>query len=119
VCPARFTKVVAATLSSCLTWPKVNDRRNVPNVDGARIPPNNRPIPPCRSRPRSSIESDPATMPATTAATLTAAFGLGTVNAALVVSCRPQRRANANTGTKPADDTRFGSSNATDDADSV
>jgi hypothetical protein len=36
----------AATASSWRTWPNVNDRRKVPNVDGARIPVNNRPIPP-------------------------------------------------------------------------
>jgi hypothetical protein len=59
----------------------------------------------------------PATMPATTAATLTAAFGLGTLNPARAIWYRPQRRANATTGTRPADATRFGSSNATDVAD--
>jgi hypothetical protein len=91
----------------------------VPSVDGARIPVNSRLIPPCRSRSRSSIESAPATIPATTAATLIAAFGFGTVNAAPAVSCRPQRRANASTGTSPADDTKFGSSNATDIAERV
>lgn len=97
----------------------MNVRRNVPSVDGARIPENNRPIPPCRNRSRSSIESAPAIIPATTAATFTAAFGLGTFNAARVVSCSPQRPANANTGTNPADATRFGSSNATDTAETV
>jgi hypothetical protein len=82
-------------------------------------PPNSRLIPPCRSRSKSSIESAPATIPATTAAALTAAFGFGTVNTALPVSCSPHRPANASTGTNPADDTRFGSSNATDMAETV
>jgi len=84
----------------------VNARKKVPNVDGARIPVNSRPITPCRSRSRSSIESGPATMPATTAATCTAAFGLGTVNTVRAVSCRPQRRASPSTGTNPTDDTK-------------
>jgi hypothetical protein len=59
------------------------------------------------------------TIPATTAATLIAAFGLGTVSEPATASCSPQRRANANTGTSPADDTRFGSSNATYTAETV
>ena len=50
----------------------------------------------------------PRHIPATTAAALTAAFGFGTVNTALAVSYSPQRWANANTGTSPAKDTRFG-----------
>jgi len=37
-----------------------------------------------------------------------------TVNAAPAISCSPHRRASASTGTSPADDTRFGSSNTTD-----
>ena len=98
--------------------PEVNDRRKVPNVDGARIPENSRPIPPWRSRSRSSIQSAPTTIPATTADTFTAGFGQGTVNAA-AASCNPQRWANASTGTSPADDTRFGSSNSTDVADNI
>ena len=80
---------------------------------------NNRPIPPCRSRSRSSMLSAPATIPATTAATLTAAFGDGTVNDSAAGSESPQRRIEPSTGTRPADDTRFGSSNATDVAETV
>jgi hypothetical protein len=47
-----------------------------------------------------------------------AAFGFGTVNAA-AASCNPHRRANASTGTNPADPTRFGSSNAADPAETL
>ena len=65
-----------------------------------RIPVNSRPNPPCRSRSRSSIESAPATIPATTAATINAAFGFGTVNDVFADSLdrHPQRDANASTG---------------------
>ena len=62
---------VAPTASSCWTCPWVNERRNVPSVEGARTPANNRPIPPWRSRSRSSIESAPASIPPTTPATTT------------------------------------------------
>jgi hypothetical protein len=119
VCPARFTNTCAAIFSSWRTWPNVNERRNVPNVDGARIPVNNRPIPPWRSRSRSSMLSAPATIPATTAATFTPEFGDGTLSPSAARSCNPQRPARASTGTSPADDTRFGSSNATDVADNM
>jgi len=63
-----------ATASSWRTWPKVNVRRNVPNVEGARTPVNNRPIPPWRSRSMSSMESAPATIPATSAGTFRCAL---------------------------------------------
>jgi hypothetical protein len=49
--------------------PNRSDRKNVPNVDGARTPVNNRPIPPCRNTAISEIESPPVTMPATSADT--------------------------------------------------
>jgi len=50
---------------------------------------------------------------------LIAAFGFGTVNTAESDSYKPQRRANPSTGTSPADDTKFGSSNATNVAATV
>ena len=78
-------------LSSWRTWPKVNVRRNVPNVDGAWTPVNNRSIPPCRSKSMSSMQSAPATN-----------------------SARPHRCARATTGASPQHDTRFGSSNTAD-----
>ena len=55
--PARHSPASSPppTLSSCWTWPWVNERRNVPSVEGARTPANNRPIPPWRSRSRSSM----------------------------------------------------------------
>ena len=61
----------------------------------------------------SLIESAPATMPATSEATFAPAAAPaepGTVNSASAVSTRPARCANASTGTRPAVDTRPGSS---------
>lgn len=69
-----------ATASSWRTCPKVNARRNVPNVEGARMPANSRRIPPWRSRSKSVIESAPATIPSTTATSLVTVFAAGTVN---------------------------------------
>jgi hypothetical protein len=48
-------------------FPKSNERRNDPSVEGARIPANRSPIAPCRSSSRSSMLSAPAAMPATIA----------------------------------------------------
>jgi hypothetical protein len=117
--PRQVHQHAGGDLVELLDVAEVNERKNVPNVHGARIPVNSRAIPPCRSRPRSSIESAPATIPASTAATFTAAFGLGTLSDSAANSYNPQRRANATTGTRPADDTRFGSSNATDITETV
>ena len=70
-----------------------------------RMSVNNRGMPPWRSRSRSSIESAPQTMPATTAAVFAAAL---TPPFAAIFTCSPSRagsphrRANAMTGTGPA-----------------
>jgi hypothetical protein len=82
----------------------------------ARMPMNSRGMPPWRSRSTSSIESAPHTIPATIARIFAAAF---TPPFAAIFTCSrssaggPQRSANAMTGTRPAHDTRFGSSNRT------
>src|SRR5680860_1416480 len=47
---------------------------DVAALDGARTPVNNRPIPPCRRRSMSSMQSAPATIPATSAGTFRCAF---------------------------------------------
>jgi len=107
----------AATASSWRTWPKVNERRNVPSVDGALAPSNNRPIAPCRSRSMSWIESAPATIPATSAGTFRYAFtppAARKVRVSAARLCRPQRSASASTGASPAHDTKFGSSKLAD-----
>jgi hypothetical protein len=70
----------------------------------------------------SSIESAPAAMPATKAATFAPAFAPlsdGTLNWASASFCRPADSANRSTGTRPAADTRFGSSNTADIAAEV
>src|SRR5919202_2832651 len=51
----------SATPSSWRTWPKVNARRSVPNVLGARKSADSRLMLPWRSRSLSSIQSAPAT----------------------------------------------------------
>ena len=94
--------------------PQVNERRNDPSVDGARIPPNNAGIAPCRSRSRSSMLSAPPVIPATIAGTLTWAFtphGRAIRTYSPASAAWPARSARAMTGTRPARDTRFGSSN--------
>ena len=54
-----------ATASSWRTCPKVNPRRNVPRVEGARTSAKTLSMPPWRSRSRSSMLSAPASIPAT------------------------------------------------------
>ncbi len=85
----------------------------MPSVDGARTPQNRRPMPPCRNRSMSAIESAPATMPATSAATFAPAAQPappGTVSCARASSASPARCASATVATSPAADTRLGSS---------
>jgi hypothetical protein len=75
-----------------------------PNVDGAYARPNNRPMPPCRSRCMSSMLSAPATIPATSEATFNpgcAPRSVGTVNHSSVNARSPTRSASATTGTRP------------------
>ena len=82
----------------------------------------NRPIPPCRSNAMSSIESAPATIPATSEATFNPAFAplsVGTVRCCRASSWSPADWARARTGTSPAADTRFGSSNTAEVARGV
>ncbi len=62
----------------------------------------------------SSIESAPATIPATSAVTFPPAFAPlsdGTVNSRSASSSSPASAASRITGTSPEADTRFGSSN--------
>src|SRR5215213_4250965 len=102
-----------ATASSWRTWPKVNARRNDPNVEGAYGRSNNRAIAPCRSRARSSIESAPAIIPATSALTFPPALDPlsgGTLSRSPASASSPASAASRITGTSPAADTRFGSS---------
>ena len=102
------------TFSACRAFPQLNERKNDPSVDGARIPPNSAGIAPCRSRSMSSMLSAPPTIPATRHGTFRCAFtphrlAMATCSPASAAS--PARCASAITGTRPARDTRFGSSN--------
>ena len=102
------------TASSWRTLPQSNPRRNDPSVEGARTPPNSSPIPPWRSTSRSSMESAPASMPATIPGIFRCAFA---PTATVILRCSATRPARSQswarriTGTSPAHDTRFGSSN--------
>jgi len=104
------------TFPSWSTFPQVKERKNEPSVDGARTPPNSAGIAPCRSRSMSSTLSAPAIMPATRQGTFRCGF---TPHRSAMATCspasaaRPPRWASAITGTRPARDTRFGSSNDT------
>jgi hypothetical protein len=70
----------------------------------------------------SSMESAPATIPITSEATFNAALAplsVGTLSWASASSRSPAERANASTGTSPAADTKFGSSNTAEVAPGV
>ena len=114
---ARLVRNLEATASSWRTCPKLNARRNEPSVDGAYARAKTRPIPPCRSNAMSSMLSAPATIPATSEATFNPALAPlspGTLRCSPANVASPAASASANTGTSPAADTRFGSSNAAD-----
>jgi hypothetical protein len=67
----------------------------------------------------SSIESAPATIPATSAGTFSGAFtppAAFRVSLSTTRSASPQDWARATTGARPAADTRLGSSNVADNA---
>jgi hypothetical protein len=89
------------------------------------MPPNSSGNAPCRITPRSSIESAPATMPATTEVIFASAFAPALPTQARsrtrcwATACNPARSANRSTGTRPAHDTRFGSSKVADTAAAV
>jgi hypothetical protein len=114
---ARLIRNREATASSWRTWPKVNERRNDPSVEGAYALVKTLPMPPWRSRAMSSMLSAPAAMPATSEDTFSPALAplsVGTVIRSSASSRRPALRASAISGTRPAADTRLGSSNVAD-----
>src|SRR4051794_28461882 len=77
-------------------------------------------MPPCRSRSMSSIESAPATIPATSTGTLSCALTpplAGSVSFSPTRSPSRQSCASATTGGSPPTHTRVGSSNVADNAD--
>jgi hypothetical protein len=99
-------------------WQWLNSRSRIPNVDGAYTAPNSFFMPPARITSRSSTLSAPAAMPAITAVSFGAGFAapertrsLRNTTRCSSRSGRPVCSANAITGTSPAQDTRFSSSN--------
>jgi hypothetical protein len=118
---ASTSRWARATAASWLACPKVNSRKKIPSVDGAYTSSNTRGVPPARSTPASSMLSAPHIIAAMmevslptglTAPDLTRVDGSST--------CSPINRespvcsANSSTGTNPAADTRFCSSNTAD-----
>ena len=112
-----------STDSSWRACPKVHSRNSVPIVDGAYTPSNRVLIPPLRTTSRSSMQSAPAHIPAISVAS----FGAGLAEPDLIrgaamqtLSARscasPVPAANSITGTSPAHDTRWSSSNTADAA---
>src|SRR5215207_1063112 len=118
---ASATRWARATAASWLACPKVNSRKKIPNVEGAYTSSNTRGVPPARNTSTSSMQSAPQAIPAMievsfptglTAPDFTRVDGRSTcspINSESLVCS-----ANSNTGTKPAADTRFGSSNTAD-----
>jgi hypothetical protein len=98
--------------------PWENPRRNEPSVEGARNPPNTRGSAPCRNRSISSIESAPASMPATRhtifKCAFTPTFAANRTGVSLTSLPSPHCSASRSTGISPAHDTKFASSKAAD-----
>jgi hypothetical protein len=118
---ASAIRCARATAASWLTWPKLNSRKKIPNVDGAYTSPYTRGVPPARSRFASSMLSAPHSMPAMIVVSFPAALTapettrvLGRSTCSLINRERPVCSASSMTGTKPAADTRFASSNTAD-----
>src|SRR5271166_3573692 len=118
---ASAIRCARATAASWLAWPKLNSRSKIPTVEGAYTSSNTRGVPPARSTFASSMLSAPHIMPAMivvsfpaglTAPDLTRVLGRSTCSP--INRERPACSASSSTGTKPAADTRFRSSNTAD-----
>src|SRR6476659_6779616 len=118
---ASAARCSRATAASWLACPKVNSRKKIPSVEGAYTSSNTRRVPPARNTSTSSMLSAPQIMPpmivvsfptGLTAPDFTRADGRSTC---LPINHeRPVCSASSMIGTKPAADTRFGSSNIAD-----
>jgi hypothetical protein len=104
----------------------VNSRKKIPNVEGAYTSLNTRGVPPARSTLASSMLSAPqaiapmievSLLAGLTAPDLTRVEGRSTCSP--ISRERPVCSASFSTGTNPADDTRFCSSNTADPAVNV
>src|SRR6185503_14355715 len=118
---ASAARCSRATAASWLACPKVNSRKKIPSVEGAYTSSNTRRVPPARNTSTSSMLSAPQLMPpmivvsfptGLTAPDFTRVDGRSTC---LPINHeRPVCSASSMIGTKPAADTRFGSSNIAD-----
>ena len=118
---ASATRCSRATAESWLACPKVNSRSKIPSVEGAYTSSKTRGVPPARNTFTSSMLSAPHIMPAMIVVSFPAALTapeatrvLGSSTCSPINRERPVCSASSITGTKPAADTRFGSSNTAD-----
>ena len=118
---ASAARCSRATAASWLACPKVNSRKKIPNVEGAYTSSKTRGVPPARNTFTSSMLSAPHSMPAMIEVSFPAALTapeatrvLGRSTYSPINRERPVCSANSSTGTKPAADTKFGSSNTAD-----
>src|SRR4029077_16226283 len=118
---ASAARCSRATAASWLACPKVNSRKKIPSVEGAYTSSNTRGVPPARSTPASSMLSAPQAIAAIidvnfptgfTAPDFTRVDGRSTRSS--INRERPACSASSNTGTRPAADTKFCSSNTAD-----
>ena len=123
---ASATRCARPTAASWLACPKLNSRRKIPNVEGAYTSLNTRGVPPARSTLTSSMLSAPHVIPAMIEVSLPAGFTApdftrvdGRSTYSPISRERPVCSASSSTGTNPADDTRFRSSNTADPAVNV
>jgi hypothetical protein len=125
VCAASSRRNLRCTTCSCSPGPWVNERRNVPSVEEARIPPNATGMAPCRSRSAPSMLSAPAHIAATSDSTFAAGFAPPLLPepllriAAAARSGNRARSASRTTGTRPASATRFAPSNRAETAEAA
>ena len=104
-----------------MACPKVNSRKKIPNVEGAYTSSNTRAVPPARNTPASSMLSAPQAIAAMIEVSLPAGLTApdftrvdGSSTCSPINSESPVCSANSSTGTNPAADTRFRSSNTAD-----
>ena len=119
----RCSRAAAAIWLAC---PKLNSRSKIPTVEGAYTSSNTRGVPPARSTLASSMLSAPHIMPAMIVVSLPAGLTApdftrvdGSSTCSPISRERPVCSASSSTGTNPAADTKFCSSNTADPAVNV
>ena len=122
--PVRAASAIRCSRAAAAIWlacPKLNSRSKIPTVDGAYTSSNTRGVPPARNTFTSSMLSAPHIMPAMIVVSFPAGLTapeatrvLGSSTCSPINRERPVCSASSSTGTKPAADTRFRSSNTAD-----